>query len=69
VATAGHHHAVQLRATAEEHHKVHARQLESSRLHPTDTALHQANARQQNLSASKIMHIVSVRQLLYKVLL
>lgn len=69
VAAAGHHHAVQLRATAEKHYKVHARQLESSRLHPTDTAVHQANARQQNLSASKIMHIVSGRPLLYKVLI
>lgn len=49
VASTRHHHAVQLRAATEEHHKVLARQLESRRLHLTNTAVHQATSRQQDL--------------------
>lgn len=52
MAPARHHHAVQLRAAAEEHHQVHARQLEGGRLHTPVATVHQTIARQQNLSAS-----------------
>lgn len=56
VASERHHKSVQLRVATEEYHKVHARQLESRRLHIADTAVHPGNARQQNLQVKTIFY-------------
>lgn len=60
VASDRHHQPVQQRVAAEEHHQVHARQLEGGGLHTSDTPVHQRIARQQDLSASIIASLRTI---------